>query len=127
MYFPYYHLRRVQDKTVSPEDYTTLWGWITFDCVYPLVKKCTNATLSEKDVWDLSPTMQSCPLFIQFRRTANAKKGLLWKLCAANGLDVMGDFLLTLVSVFFNDTGPFFLKSVFFLPSLVCYLGVQAR
>ena len=36
----------------------------------------------------------------------------------------MGDFILTLVSVLFNYTGPFFLKSVLFLPSLVCYLGI---
>ena len=107
-----YLLLRAQGKTVSPEDYTTLWGWITFSWVYPLVKKGTNTTLSEKDVWDLSPTMQSRPLFVQFGRTTDGKRGLLGKLWTANGFDILMDFVLTIASVLFNYTGPFFLKSV---------------
>jgi hypothetical protein len=52
---------------VSPEDYTRLWGWITFNWVYPLVKRGTNTTLHEKDVWGLSPTLQSRPIFFKFQ------------------------------------------------------------
>ncbi len=29
----------VQGLSVSPEDYTTLWGWVTFSWVWPLVKR----------------------------------------------------------------------------------------
>ena len=55
--------------------------------------------------------MQSRPLFVQFGRTTDGKKGLLGKLWAANGFDILMDFVLTIASVLFNYTGPFFLKS----------------
>jgi hypothetical protein len=29
----------VQGLSVSPEDYTSLWGWVTFSWVWPLVKR----------------------------------------------------------------------------------------
>jgi hypothetical protein len=29
----------VQGLSVSPEDYTTLWGWVTFSWVWPLVRR----------------------------------------------------------------------------------------
>lgn len=77
---------------VSPEDYTTLWNWVSFAWIYPLIRKVcwvhqcpseiqnrleltrtpasavqgTHSTLYEMDVWDLSPTMQSKPLFAKF-------------------------------------------------------------
>ena len=31
-----------QGLQVSPEDYTPLWGWITFDWVYPLIKRVSD-------------------------------------------------------------------------------------
>ncbi|KAJ7863242.1 hypothetical protein B0H13DRAFT_2237132 [Mycena leptocephala] len=71
-------------QSVSPEDYTRLWGWITFNWVYPLIKRGTTETLNEKDVWELSPTMQSRPYFL--------------------------DFVGTILSTIFQYSGPFFLK-----------------
>ncbi|KAJ7807829.1 hypothetical protein B0H14DRAFT_3152303 [Mycena olivaceomarginata] len=53
-------------SSVSPEDYTILWGWVTFTWVYPLVKRGRSTTLNEKDVWNLSPNIQSRPLFLKF-------------------------------------------------------------
>ena len=50
----------------SPEDYVTMWQWITFSWVYPLIKRGTNMTMNEDDVWDLSLNQQSRPVFIQF-------------------------------------------------------------
>ncbi|KAF9442979.1 multidrug resistance-associated ABC transporter [Macrolepiota fuliginosa MF-IS2] len=97
-------------RTVTPEDYTTLWGWVTFWWVYPLVKKGRNTTLSEDDVWDLSPTQQSRPVFVKFSQTK--RPTLLRRLWAANSLDLTLDFCLTLVSVSFNYCGPFFLKRI---------------
>ncbi|KAL5532471.1 hypothetical protein ACEPAF_6041 [Sanghuangporus sanghuang] len=103
-------LKRV-GKNVSPEDFTTLWGWLTFRWVNPLIKKGTNVTLKEEDVWDLSVTMQARPTFRKFS-TLDQKRGLLWKILAANSKDIILDFIGTLASVFCNYLGPFFLKGI---------------
>ncbi|KAG6887018.1 hypothetical protein C0995_002341, partial [Termitomyces sp. Mi166 len=96
--------------TVSPEDYTSLFGWITFSWVYPLVQRGRNTTLDEKSVWDLSPTMQSRIIFRKFAATPAVS--LLRKLIITNFLDLFLDLVLTLISVSFNYTGPFFLKRI---------------
>ncbi|EGN91771.1 hypothetical protein SERLA73DRAFT_157398 [Serpula lacrymans var. lacrymans S7.3] len=88
-------------STVSPEDYTSLWGWITFFWVYPLIKSGTYTTLNEDDVWNLSPTMQSRPVFIKFNTIH--RKTLLRRLWASNSLDLI---------VVFNYAGPFFLRRI---------------
>jgi hypothetical protein len=54
-------------KTVSPEDYCTLWDWISFHWVTPLIKKGTHNTLNEADIWKLSPTLSSSPLTLLFK------------------------------------------------------------
>ncbi|KAF8963320.1 multidrug resistance-associated ABC transporter [Flammula alnicola] len=97
-------------RSVSPEDYTTLWGWITFSWIYPLINLGRYATLSEQDVWNLSPTMQSRPIFVKF--SSIVRSTLLRRLWAANSLDLILDFALTFVSVIFNYAGPFFLKRI---------------
>ncbi|KAJ7764232.1 hypothetical protein B0H16DRAFT_1526418 [Mycena metata] len=96
--------------TVSPEDYTPLWKWISFSWIYPLIKQGTYTTLSDKDVFQLSPNMQSRPVFIKF--SSLQLPTLVQKLWAANSLDIIVDFLLTVVSVVFNYAGPFFLKRI---------------
>ncbi|KAG6877525.1 hypothetical protein C0992_009803 [Termitomyces sp. T32_za158] len=94
--------------TVSPEDYTSLFGWITFSWVRPLVQRGRYTTLDEKSVWNLSPTLQSRIIFNKFATTPAVS--LLRKLIATNFLDLFLDLVLTLGSVAFNYTGPFFLK-----------------
>ncbi|KAF5385782.1 hypothetical protein D9615_002209 [Tricholomella constricta] len=69
-----------------------------------------DTTLNEKDIWALSPTMQSRPIFMKFVNIHHSS--LLRRLWAANSLDLLLDFLLTFVSVAFNYTGPFFLKCI---------------
>ncbi|KNZ78578.1 ATP-dependent bile acid permease [Termitomyces sp. J132] len=96
--------------TVSPEDYTSLFGWITFFWVYPLVQRGRYTTLDEKSVWNLSPTMQSRIIFSKFAATPAVS--LFRKLIVTNSLDLFLDLTLTLVSVGFNYTGPFFLKRI---------------
>ncbi|TCD65592.1 hypothetical protein EIP91_002477 [Steccherinum ochraceum] len=98
--------------TVNPEDYTTLWGWITFNWVEPLIARGTTTTLNDKDVWGLSPRFQSRPLFIKWSQPSSQRKTLLRKLWAANALDLIVDFVLTYISVIFNYLGPFFLKRI---------------
>jgi hypothetical protein len=80
-------------KSVSPEDYTSLWGWISFAWVTPLVASGTTATLNEQDIWALSPTLQSKAIFGKF--AALQRKTLLRRLWAANSLDVLLDFGLS--------------------------------
>ncbi|KAJ6593236.1 multidrug resistance-associated ABC transporter [Mycena capillaripes] len=106
------HLVQKEDIgwSVSPEDYTSLWGWITFRWVYILIKRGRHTTLNEKDVWDLSPHIQSRPAFIKF--STLPQKSLLSKIWAANSFDMIWDFILTLFSVVFTYAGPFFLKRI---------------
>ncbi|KAJ7134728.1 hypothetical protein C8R44DRAFT_610315 [Mycena epipterygia] len=93
--------------TVSPEDYTSLFSWITFSWVYPLIRRYTHHT-RRKDVWFLSPTIQSKPIFIKFQNLQSAT--LLRRIWDANSLDILLDFFGTLGSVIFAYAGPFFLK-----------------
>lgn len=67
-------------------------------------------TLNEKDVWDLSPTMEARPIYMKFSSIKRAT--LLRRLWAANSLDLILDFLLTYLSIVFNYMGPFFLKRI---------------
>ena len=97
-------------KSVSPEDYCSLWDWISFHWVVPLIKKGTHSTLNEDDVWKLSPTLSSGPLTSLFKDLGHAR--IFWKLWTANSGDMIWDFLLTLISVTFTYAGPFFLQRI---------------
>jgi len=97
-------------KSVSPEDYCSLWDWISFHWVVPLIKKGTYNTLNEDDVWELSPTLSSRPLTSLFKDLGHAH--IVWKLWTTNSGDMLWDFLLTLVSVTFTYAGPFFLQRI---------------
>ena len=97
-------------KSVSPEDYCSLWDWISFHWVVPLIRKGTYNTLNEDDVWELSPTLSSRPLTSLFKDLGHAH--IVWKLWTANSGDMLWDFLLTLVSVTFTYAGPFFLQRI---------------
>ncbi|KAG1809100.1 uncharacterized protein BJ212DRAFT_1484598 [Suillus subaureus] len=111
----------------SPEDYASMWEWITFSWVYPLITRGSNMTMAEDDVWNLSPTQQSRPVFIKFstvirssllrRLWAANSKDLLWALCSlllkmSLNAQIRLDFCLTYVSVIFTYASPFFLKRI---------------
>ncbi|KAF7355119.1 ATP-dependent bile acid permease [Mycena sanguinolenta] len=85
----------------SPEDYTSLFGWLTFSWVLPLIQRGVNNSLSEKDVWNLSPTMQARPVFHKFTQFKRAT--LLRSLLVANSSD--------LIAVL-NFASPFFLNLI---------------
>ncbi|KAJ7175965.1 hypothetical protein C8R46DRAFT_1174662 [Mycena filopes] len=94
--------------SVSPEDYTSLFGWLTFSWVYPLIQLGTNTTLEEKDVWFLSPTSRSKAIFTKFYGLRS--KTLLRRLWDANSLDLLLDCFGTLGSVTFSYGSVFFLR-----------------
>ncbi|KAF4588529.1 hypothetical protein EYR40_010081 [Pleurotus pulmonarius] len=96
--------------TVSWEDYTTLGGWITFYWIYPLVRKGRNETLNETDVWNLSPTIQARPIFTKYSTVRGST--LLRKLFNANSLDLIVDFVLTVLSAILTYAAPFFMKRI---------------
>uniref|UniRef100_A0A0W0EW54 Putative multidrug resistance-associated ABC transporter n=1 Tax=Moniliophthora roreri TaxID=221103 RepID=A0A0W0EW54_MONRR len=96
--------------SISPEDYTTVWGWVSFNWVYPLVRRGRNTTLNDKDVWSLSPTIQSRPIFIKF--SSMYRRTLLRRIWATNSLDLMLDASLTMLSTCFNYLNPFFLNHI---------------
>ncbi|KAK1225752.1 hypothetical protein PQX77_011295 [Marasmius sp. AFHP31] len=97
-------------RSVSPEDYTTVWGWATFSWVYPLVQRGRSATLNENDVWNLSPTFQSRPLFIKFSNIQRST--LLRRIWAANSLDLILDAIFTMTSSCLSYLNPFFLNHI---------------
>ncbi|KAJ7619563.1 hypothetical protein FB45DRAFT_931097, partial [Roridomyces roridus] len=80
-------------KTVCPEDYTRFWGWLSFSWVFPLIQRGTRGTLDEKDVWNLSPTMQARAVYTKFK-TLNF------------------DFLGGLLAMVLQYSAPFFLKRI---------------
>ncbi|KIO19853.1 hypothetical protein M407DRAFT_246045 [Tulasnella calospora MUT 4182] len=84
---------------VMEEDYTTLWGWITFSWVIDIINRGIEKELEEKDVPELSPSFQSKPLyqrFMEFQRST-----LLRQIFWANVLDLPLD-LYSLLSLSFS-------------------------
>ncbi|PIL36802.1 ATP-binding cassette transporter [Ganoderma sinense ZZ0214-1] len=97
-------------KDIGPEDYTTLWGWMTFDWVAPLIHKARdNHGLNADDIWLPSPIMRARPLYFKFSRLPGRLLVRLWK---ANSRDMLVDFLLMYVSVVLGYASPFFLKRI---------------
>ncbi|KAF7307832.1 ABC bile acid [Mycena kentingensis (nom. inval.)] len=101
---------REQGTRISLEHYTSLGRWLTFSWVYPLIRKGRKEELVEDDVWELSPTFRSRPLFEKFSSLPGVS--LLRRLWLANSLDMILTFVLALLSVIFNFTGPFFLRRI---------------
>nr|VWO97308.1 NAD-dependent protein deacylase (EC (Regulatory protein SIR2 homolog) [Ganoderma boninense] len=99
-----------EKEDVGPEDYTTLWGWVTFDWVTPLIRKALdNNGLDADDIWLPSPIMRARPLYFKFSRLPGR---MLIRLLKANSRDMLLDFLLMYVSVVLGYASPFFLKRI---------------
>ncbi|KAL4065665.1 hypothetical protein V8B97DRAFT_2019002 [Scleroderma yunnanense] len=96
--------------TRSPEDYASILEWATYSWVYPLIKRGSTMNMVEENVWDLSPAMQSRPVFNKFRIIQH--RSLLWRLMRANSRDLILDILLTFVTVSFSYASPYFLRNV---------------
>jgi hypothetical protein len=75
------------NNLASPEDYTTIWGWMTFGFVDPVIEKGSKATLNESDVFELSPHHRADPLLRRFAKVKG--KTLLRRIWTANALDLL--------------------------------------
>lgn len=93
------------DPHSSPEDYASIWGWMTFAFVNPLVETVSKNSrlhllkgvaeseqgsrrpLNEDDVFELSPHHRAAPLLNRWSETKG--KNLVRKIWAINSLDLM--------------------------------------
>ena len=105
----------------SPEDSVTLWNWMTFDYIKPLLDRAGEGTLNEEDVWDLPPGFKHANLFGKYLRVTEKDKkegkktSLVWFLLSSNSQDliidislktwnaVIGMIYLNLLSLTFTD------------------------
>ncbi|KAG8878137.1 hypothetical protein FRB98_006383 [Tulasnella sp. 332] len=99
-----------EGKCLAEEDYTSLFGWITFSWAEPLVKRGITKELEAEDVPEMSPSMQSKPVYERFMQLKSST--LLRRIFAANSLDFIIDVVFTLVSSICNYATPFFLKRI---------------
>ncbi|KAF8594789.1 hypothetical protein BDV93DRAFT_501773 [Ceratobasidium sp. AG-I] len=94
----------------SLEDHCTLWQWMTFTWISPLISLGALRPLEEKDMWQLSKVMRSRVLmhkFLQVKRSS-----LLRRVLAANAMDLFLDASLTVISTLMNFSAPFFLNLI---------------
>lgn len=99
-----------------PEDATTFWGWMTFGFVEPLIQLAGKRTLTEADVWQLSPFFQHRNIFQKFLvspMTGKEPKGwILWRLVRWNKIDLMIELLTELWSTVMSFVATYALKRI---------------
>lgn len=103
---------------ISPEDYTTLWNWITFAWVTPITQRNIQ---KEEDVWKLSPLMATRAIYSKYVETGRlfvlpdgkiTPGAFFWHYWACNSLDFILEFGLSFVSLTLEFAGPLFLKLI---------------
>ncbi|CAO1639342.1 unnamed protein product [Sympodiomycopsis kandeliae] len=101
------------DTTRPPagEDRCTLWQWMTFSWLTPLINLSLEQTINQQDVWQLSIACKSNLLVRKFNSVL-PHKSLPRRLISANAHDMLLDVLLTLVSSTLSYAPPFFLKRI---------------
>ncbi|KAF9258654.1 hypothetical protein L218DRAFT_1004797 [Marasmius fiardii PR-910] len=83
-------------KSIAPEDHATLFSWLSYTWIHPLISRGKSCTLNESDVPNLSPTFQSRPVLEQFMAGDAPKRTLLTRILKANSSDLMIDAVGTL-------------------------------
>lgn len=111
--------REAIGTTISPEDYTTLWKWITFGWMTQLTKR--ESLYKEEDVWDLSPMMATKALYTKYAEVGKAYRdpsgkvtssSFFWHWWACNSLDIILEFCLSMLSLLLDFASPLFLKLI---------------
>ncbi|CAE6439243.1 unnamed protein product [Rhizoctonia solani] len=99
-----------EGRTPALEDHCTLFQWITFSWVSPLVAMGSHRPLEEKDMWQLSRLMRTRVLMKQFLQLK--RSSLLRKILAANARDMFLDLMLTVLSAILDFGPPIFLNLI---------------
>ncbi|KAF7319859.1 P-loop containing nucleoside triphosphate hydrolase protein [Mycena kentingensis (nom. inval.)] len=75
----------------NPEDNVTLWQWVTFSFVKPIIRLANKGTLNEGDVWTLSPYFKHKNLFNKYLEyhSTYPTHSLIRFLIASNSLDLI--------------------------------------
>ncbi|KAF8587167.1 multidrug resistance-associated ABC transporter [Ramaria rubella] len=94
-------------KKPSPEDYTSLAGWLSFNCKWSLIFPFLLLQLFY--IWDVSPTLKTRPTFYVYTHTRGS---IFRRLLKANALDFIFDFTLTESVVLLDFCGPVFLRVI---------------
>ncbi|PLW40557.1 hypothetical protein PCANC_16781 [Puccinia coronata f. sp. avenae] len=83
-------------QETCPEDTVSLWQWLSYSFLNPLLKLSQQRTLTEEDVWKLSPFFQHRILFDRYLQlikeeypSENRKINLIWVLIRSNSIDLM--------------------------------------
>ncbi|KAG8843875.1 hypothetical protein FRB96_003699 [Tulasnella sp. 330] len=97
-------------KVNAKEDYTSLWGWITFSWVDDLVYSGLKKELTEGEVPEMSPSLRSKPVYERFMDMKRST--LLRQIAAANSLDILLEAGLVAVSTILSYSTPYFLKRI---------------
>jgi hypothetical protein len=82
----------------SPEDAVSLWDWMTFNYIGPILDRAGEGTLNEEDVWDLPPGFKHSNLFRKYLKVMeeSPKMSLVWFLLRSNSQDLIIDLSLKL-------------------------------
>ncbi|KAH7316414.1 hypothetical protein B0J17DRAFT_724436 [Rhizoctonia solani] len=105
----------------SPRRFHHCLGMVHVYLGGPLLKRGSEKTLNDSDVWKVSSTLRSKPLFTAFSSIKSSKLpasswGTTWTLAKhlirANSRDLALEAILTFFSVLFDYLGPFFLKRI---------------
>lgn len=94
----------------SPEDYASIFEWATYSWVYPLVERGNTFEMKPEDVWSLTPSMQSRPIFTKF--STIKQPTLFRRLVVANSSDFLLDIALTTLTVILSYAAPCFLYRI---------------
>ncbi|CAO1637053.1 unnamed protein product [Jaminaea pallidilutea] len=98
------------DSRTAAEDHCTLWQWMTFSWLSPLITIAVQRTLEPNDIWQIS---KSCRSSLLLRKFKSVKASTLpRKILRANSHDILLDISLTLVSAVLSYASPFFLKRI---------------
>lgn len=98
------------NRPPAAEDHCTLWEWMSFSWMTPMIKLASQRTLDKPDVWRLSTSMRSSLLSAKFKRVQASS--LPWKVIKANKHDMVLDLSLTLLSSILAYASPYFLKQI---------------
>lgn len=94
----------------SPEDYASIFEWATYSWMYPLIKRGNTFEMKPEDVWSLTPSMQSRPIFTKF--STIKQPTLFRRLVVANSSDFLLDLALTTLTVILSYAAPCFLYRI---------------